>query len=252
MSGHSKWHNIRVRKTAADAARGKIYTRHARLIEMATRAGSNGDPATNASLRVAIDNAKADNVPNANIERAIKKGLGALKGEQMSEVVYAAYGPGGCAFLIECITDNRNRTLSNVKNVVTKHGGNWAESSAVLWMFERKGVVVASKAETAKALEEMELELIDFGAEEMEASGATLSVTTDAHNWSQIRDFLKGNGWSVEAAGLKYLPTQKQAVADAQTARKVVEFIALIDEDEDVTDVHTNAEMTAEAAAALG
>ena len=123
MSGHSKWHNIRVKKTAADAARGKVYTKHAKLIEIAAQRG--GDPATNASLRAAIDNAKADNVPNANIERAIKKGTGALKGAQMEEVMYAAMGPGSTALLIECLTDNKNRTLTNVKIAASKNGGNF-------------------------------------------------------------------------------------------------------------------------------
>src|SRR3989344_5872361 len=144
MSGHSKWHNIRVKKTAADAARGKVFTRHAKLIEIAAQRG--GDPTMNPSLRTAIDNAKADSVPNANIDRAIKKGTGELKGERMEEIVYAAMGPLGTAYLIECLTDNKNRTLSNVRMAISKNGGTFAESSSVLWMFARKGVVVA-KAE---------------------------------------------------------------------------------------------------------
>ena len=143
MSGHSKCANIRVKKTAQDAKRGKIFTRHARLIEMAASVGG-GDPRSNASLRVAIDNAKEDSVPNDNIERAIKKGTGALKGEAMQEVLYAAYLPGGVACLIECLTDNRNRTTANVKNTVSKHGGNFAETASVQWMFQRKGLVVPS------------------------------------------------------------------------------------------------------------
>ncbi len=252
MSGHSKWANIRVKKTAMDAKRGKVFTRHAKLIEMAVRASGNGDPDSNPSLRVAMDNARADNVPNANIDRAIKKGLGEMKGEQMSEIVYAAYGPGGAAFLIECLTDNRNRTLASIKGIINKHGGNWAESGAVLWMFERKGMVVAHKAETAKELEEMELELIDFGAQDMEASGDSLTVTTGATEWTQIRDFLKNNGWTIDSSGLKYLPTQKHAVADVETAKKVLGFVEAIEEDEDVSEVHTNADMSAEVAAQLG
>ncbi len=126
MSGHSKWANIRVRKTAQDKVRGKIYTRHAKFIEIAARA-KGGDPVTNPSLRTAIDNAKADNVPNANIDRAIKKGTGDLKGEQMAEIMYAAYGPGGVACLIECLTDNKNRTLANLKTAMNKHDGNFTE-----------------------------------------------------------------------------------------------------------------------------
>jgi len=246
MSGHSKWHNIRVRKTAQDAVRGKIYTRHARLIEMAARAGA--DPGMNPALRTAIENAKADHVPNANIERAVKKGSGELKGEQMAEVMYAAYGPGGVACLIECLTDNKNRTLSNVKMVIHKHGGNWADSASVLWMFQRKGLVSAKKTEASKMqdLEEVELELIDFGAEEVEVADDVLTVATDLNHWARVRDFLKENGYEVLSAGLKYLPAQKAEVKDGETARKLLDFVSALEEDDDVSEVHTNAEISEE------
>ena len=244
MSGHSKWANIRVRKTAQDKVRGKIYTRHAKFIEIAARA-KGGDPVTNPSLRTAIDNAKADNVPNANIERAIKKGTGDLKGEQMAEIMYAAYGPGGVACLIECLTDNKNRTLTNLKTAINKHGGNFAESGSVLWMFERKGVVTA-KIPAGKNVEEMELELIDFGAEDIDATGDTLAVTTDAANWTKVRDFLKQNGFEVLESGQKYLPKQKMAVTDAETAQKLFHFVEIIEEDDDVSEVHTNADISEE------
>ena len=250
MSGHSKWHNIRVKKTAADAKRGKVYTRHARLIEMAARGGA--DPGMNSSLRVAIDNAKADNVPNANIDRAIKKGSGELGGEQMAEIVYAAYGPGGAAFLIECLTDNRNRTLSNLKMVINKSGGNFAESSSVVWMFDRKGIVSAKKSGIShQSLEELELELIDFGAEDVEAADDTVTVTTDSQNWTKVRDFLKQNGYEILTAGLKYVPNQKTAVTDLVTAQKVMHVIEAIEEDDDVSEVHTNADISEEIVAQL-
>jgi YebC/PmpR family DNA-binding regulatory protein len=247
MSGHSKWANIRVRKTAQDKARGKIYTRHARLIEMAARGGD--DPATNNTLRVAVESARADNVPNANIERAIKKGSGALGGEQMAEVVYAAYLPvrGGVsvACLIECLTDNRNRTNANLKGIVGKSGGSMAETNAVLWMFTRAGLVVAKAAEhmTPAAIEELELELIDFGAQDVEAAGETVSVTTGATEWPQIRDFLKQRNFVIQAAGLKYLPTQKAKVTEPEAVEKLIAFVDAIEEDDDVSEVHTNAEL---------
>lgn len=243
MSGHSKWANIRVRKTAEDAKRGKVFTRHARLVEMAVRAGG-PDMGTNSTLRTAVDNAKADNVPNANIERAIKKGSGELKGESMAEIVYAAYGPGGAAFLIECITDNRNRTVANVKSTVSAHGGHMAESNSVLWMFQRKGVVSAKgQGPGTKTIEEIELELIDFGAEDVSAAGDVIDVTTDGANWVKIRDFFKQNGYEILAAGSKYVPTQKADIKDAATAEKVAAFIEVIEEDDDVSEVHTNAEV---------
>ncbi len=249
MSGHSKWHNIRVKKTAADSVRGKVYTRHARLIEIAARAGG-GDPVMNASLRTAIDNAKADNVPNANIDRAIKKGTGELKGEQMAEITYAAYGPGSAAFLIECLTDNRNRTLTNVKMAIDKNGGHFAESASVMWMFERKGVVVATLP-AGKNPEELELELIDFGAENFEVTDGTIEVATGASDWSQIRDFLKKNQCEIVTAGLKFVPTQKAEIKDVETAKKVMRFMEAIEEDDDVSEVHTNADIAADIVANL-
>jgi YebC/PmpR family DNA-binding regulatory protein len=241
MSGHSKWHNIRVKKTAQDSLRGKVFTRHAKLIEIAAQRG--GDPSMNPSLRTAIDNAKADSVPNVNIDRAVKKGTGALKGAMMEEMVYAAMGPQGTAYLIECLTDNKNRTLGNVRTAIQKNGGHFAESSSVLWMFARKGVVIAKIAAGGKKLEEMELELIDFGAEDMEVDGEELIVTTDMTNWTPVRDFLKSNGYEISSAGLQYVPTQKVTVSDAETAEKVMNLVAAIEEDDDVSEVFTNAEI---------
>jgi YebC/PmpR family DNA-binding regulatory protein len=244
MSGHSKWHNIRVKKTAEDAKRGKVYTRHAKLIEMAARSG--GNPDMNPGLRTAIDNAKADNVPNANIDRAIQKGTGELKGAAaIEEVAYAAYGPGGVACLIECLTDNKNRTLSNLKLAIGKSGGTWAESGAVAWMFERKGVVTATKTGLSPAaLEELELELIDFGAENLELDGAILTVTTDLSSWTGIRDFLKKQGFEIVQSGLRLLPTQKQAITDSAVAKKLLDFVEAIEADDDVSEVFTNAEFS--------
>lgn len=240
MSGHSKWHNIRVKKTAADKARGKIYTRHAKLIEIAAQRG--GDPDMNPSLRTAIDNAKADNVPNANIERAIKKGTGELKGDKMEEVVYAGYGPGNTALVIECLTDNKNRTLGNLKVALTKNGGSFAESSAVLWMFERKGMVRAARAGGGMS-DDLQLRLIDAGAEDMEADEGLLTVTTDMAAWTSVRDVLKGEGYEIRSAGLTYVPVQKAVIGDEDTADKLLRLVEAVEEDEDVSEVHTNAEM---------
>jgi YebC/PmpR family DNA-binding regulatory protein len=245
MSGHSKWHNIRVKKGAADAKRGKIFTRHAKLIEIVAQKG--GDPSMNPSLRVAIDNAKADSVPNANIERAIKKGSGELKGDRMEEVVYAGYGPGNTALLIECLTDNKNRTLSNIKVALTKNGGSFAESSSVLWMFERKGVVTAKDPRSkSQDPNDLELGLIDAGAEDIEHDDDMLSVTTDMTNWTKVRDYLKQNGFEVQSAGLKYMPMQKAEIKDLATAQKLMHMIDVIEEDDDVSEVHTNADISEE------
>ena len=237
MSGHSKWHNIRVKKTAADKARGKVYTKHAKMIEIAAQKG--GDPTTNTALKNAIAEAKADSVPNANIERAIKKGTGELKGEKMEEVLYACMAPGGIACLIECLTDNTNRTLANVKVAITKNGGTFTESSSVLWMFARRGVVVAKGVMG----DELQLTLMDAGAEDIDASDGVVTVTTDIGAWKVVRDLLKNNGFAIESAGLRYVAQQKAPVPDEKTMEQLAEFVAALEEDDDVAEVHTNAEM---------
>ena len=245
MSGHSKWANIRVKKTAQDAKRGKVFTRHARLIEIVARTGG-GDVTSNAALRSAIDNAKSESVPNANIERAIKKGTGELKGEAMQVVVYEAYGPAGAAFIIECLTDNKNRTLSNVKMILSKNGGRFAENGSVMWMFQRAGVIAARseklEVNSEKFLEELELELIDKGADDFDVSGDHLQVMTDMTHWVGVRDFLQAQGFEIESAGLQFVAKQTAPV-DAATFEKVHALMDLLEEDDDVSEVHTNAVM---------
>ena len=247
MSGHSKWHSIKHKKGVADARRGKIFTRHAKLIEIAAREGGGGDSGMNPRLVTAIENAKAENVPNANIERAVKKGTGELKGEQTAAVTYEAYGPGGAACIIECLTDNRNRTLSNVRSAIERRGGKWAVSGAVLFLFARKGVVVGR----GNVRDALELELIDAGAEDIERSGDIVSVTTGPADWSKVRAVLRNAGCAVEEAGLKYVARQTVPVTDADTARKLVTFVEAIEEDEDVSEVHTNAEISEDTMAQL-
>ena len=236
MSGHSKWANIRVKKTAQDAKRGKIFTRHAKLIEIAARAGGE-DPSMNATLQTAIENAKAENVPNANIERAIKKGTGSLKGEAMAEILYAAYGPGNTAYLIECLTDNRNRTLANIRSIIDKNGGRFAETGSVQWMFERKGLVVAEQSTWS---DDVELELMDLGAEDIDRADGLVSVKTGQNDWTKVRDFFKEKGFDVKESGLKYFAKDSLEITDPAMVEKIHTFIEKIEEDDDVSDVCTN------------
>jgi len=268
MSGHSKWANIRIRKGAQDAKRNKIYTRHARLIEMAARAGA--DPKTNSSLRTAIENAKAESVPNDNIERAIKKGSGELKGEAMQEVLYAAYlplrssdlsrevrgtkwegaeggGPGGIACLIECLTDNRNRTTANLKLIISKHGGNFADTGSVLWMFERRGIVTVENGKWKMENEQdvLELELIDLGAEDVGMDDQMVRVIASVSDWGKVRDFLKSKGFEILSAGLSYIPKQMTEISDPALQEKLEKFVEAVEEGDDVSEVYTNAEISA-------
>ena len=247
MSGHSKWSTIKHKKGAADAKRGKIFTKHAKLIEIAAREGGGSDISMNAALATAVENAKADNVPNANIERAVKKGSGELKGDITEEVLYEAYAPGGAACIIECLTDNKNRTLANVRSTIEKRGGKWAESGSVMYMFDRKGVVIAK----GSIDDDTELALIDMGAEDIEQSDDMVSITTNAASWNTVRDLLKEKGLEVEEAGLKYIAQQNVPVADAETAQKLLNFMQAIEEDEDVSEVHSNADIQDDIAAQL-
>ena len=246
MSGHSKWASIKHKKGAADAKRGKIFTRHAKLIEISAREGGSGDPSMNPSLKAAIDNAKAENVPNMNIDRAVKKGSGELKGNLTVAVIYEAYGPGGAAVIVECLTDNKNRTLSSVKSTIEKRGGKWAESGSVMWMFEKKGIVIA-KAD-GELSDEVQLELIDAGAEDFEASDGTVIVTTGAVDWPKVRDAIKSAGMELEEAGMKYVAKQSAEISDVESAKKLMNFVEELEADEDVSEVHTNADITEEIA----
>lgn len=239
MSGHSKWSTIKHKKGAADAKRGKIFTKHAKLIEIAAREGGGGDIEMNSALYSAVENAKADNVPNANIDRAIKKGTGELKGEATVGVTYECYGPNGTACIIECLTDNKNRTLANVRSTIEKRGGKWAESGSVAFMFERKGVVVAEGSMN----DELELALIEAGADDISTDDGFISIETDATKWNNVRDTLKHAGLEVKEAGLKYVAQQSIEVTDKETAEKVLNFIEAIEEDDDVSEVHTNADI---------
>ncbi len=231
---------------ASDAKKGKAYTKYARLIEIAAREGG-GDPVTNVRLRSLIDAAKAESVPNANIDRAIKKGTGALKGEAMQGVTYEAYGPAGAAFIIECLTDNKNRTLSNVKMILSKNGGRFAENGSVMWMFSRAGVIAARneklKIDNEKFLEQLELSLIDLGAEDFDVEGDGIHVTTDSAHWSGVRDFLKTQNFEIVSAGLQYVAKQT-APLDSATFERVHMLMDLLEEDDDVSEVHTNALLT--------
>ncbi|MBU0766718.1 YebC/PmpR family DNA-binding transcriptional regulator [Patescibacteria group bacterium] len=248
MSGHSKWASIKHKKGATDAKRGKIFTRHAKLIEICAREGGSGDPGMNPSLKTAIDNAKSENVPNINIDRAVKKGTGELKGDQTVAVTYEAYAPSGAAIIIECLTDNKNRTLSSVKSTIEKRGGKWAESGSVMWMFEKKGVVIGKGNPIS---DDTELALIDAGAEDINSSDGLIEIKTEATNWSKVRDALKEAGYEVKEAGMKYIAKQEADISNAESARKLMDFIDAIEEDEDVAEVHTNANISDEVAAQL-
>jgi YebC/PmpR family DNA-binding regulatory protein len=238
MSGHSKWHSIKHKKGAADAKRGKIFTRHANLITIAARAGG-GDPDMNSSLRLAIDNAKKENVPNDNIERAIKRGTGEDKGAtQIEELKYEGYGPGKTAVIVECLTDNKNRTLTNIRTIFNKSGGNLGESGSVAWMFERKGVITINAE--GNNPDDVELTAIDAGAEDIEREDNIIEVYTASNNLTTVAENLKNAGFEPENAEVQMIPKQTVKIEDENTAKKVLDFMDALEDDPDVSNVSSN------------
>lgn len=237
MSGHSKWHSIKHKKGAADAKRGKVFTKHAKLITIAARGG--GDPDMNPSLRLAIDNAKADNVPNANIDKAIKKGTGEDKsGAAMVESTYEGYGPGGIALYIQVITDNKNRTVASVRSILTKHGGSLGESGCVAWMFEKKGLILARFPEMDG--DEAELMAIDAGAADISREEDMMEVYTEVSDLSRVASALRESGFEVESQEITFIPKDEVKIEDKETVGKILRLMEALDDDDDVTNVSSN------------
>jgi YebC/PmpR family DNA-binding regulatory protein len=247
MSGHSKWHSIKHKKAAEDKKKGKIFTKHAKLIAVAARKGA--DPDTNPALRTAIDNARAENMPFENIDRAIKKGSGESKdAAQIDEVMYEGYGPGGVALYIEALTDNRNRTIANLKMIFGKKGGNLGAAGSVGYMFQRRGLVEVPIEETSnqKTAEEIELAAIEAGAEDVKRTDGLIAIYTAPQDVMQAKKKLEAAGIKVEAARLTYLPTTEVPVNDPDTAKKLMELIEAIEEDDDVSAVYSNESISEE------
>jgi len=243
MSGHSKWNTIKHKKAATDKKRGKIFTKHAKLVAIAAHGG--GDPGMNPGLRAAIENARAENMPHDNIERAIKKGTGESKDSaQFEEVIYEGYGPGGVALYIETLTDNRNRTISNVKLIVSKKGGNMGAAGSVGYMFQKKGLI--SVPLEGKNKDEIELAAIDAGASDIKEEGESLEIYTDPQSLMLVRAALEKAGIKTESAGLTYVPTTEVLISDPESAKKLLDLIEAVEEDEDVTTVYSNADIPKE------
>lgn len=234
MAGHSKWHSIKHKKGANDAKRGKIFTKHARLITLAAKNGD--DPDLNALLRAAIDNAKAANVPNDNIQRAIDKASGANSDTQMFEMTYEAYGPNGVAFLIDAITDNKNRTITSVRTILNKNGGSLGESGSVSYMFKLRGVIVGQ----GEINDELSLEILDLGAEDIEQSDDGFVVTTDPSNMLSVRSAIESANVTIDSAEIAKVADTEIEISDKTIEEKILKLISKLEEDDDITDVYTN------------
>jgi YebC/PmpR family DNA-binding regulatory protein len=237
MSGHSKWHSIKHQKGAADARRGKLFARLARQIEVAARAGG-GDIDANPTLRTMVQKARDASMPKDNIERAIKRGTGELEGVRYESVTYEGYAPNGVAVLVECLTDNRNRTGAEVKNVFTRNGGSLAEPGAVAWQFERKGVLTLDKL--AADEDTLMMTTLDAGAEEINDLGETWELTTEPSDLHAVRDALDAAGIAVTSTDLTMLPGQTVPLADSAAAKGVLRVLDALEEHDDVQNVYAN------------
>ncbi|MGM0452531.1 MAG: YebC/PmpR family DNA-binding transcriptional regulator [Thermodesulfobacteriota bacterium] len=247
MAGHSKWANIKHKKSAEDAKRGKIFTRIVKEIIVAARLGG-GDPNANPRLRTAIQSAKANNVPKDNVERAIKKGTGELEGVNYEETVYEGYGPGGAAVFVESLSDNKNRTVADVRHIFSKHGGNLGENGCVSWMFDKKGWIPVKKDD---ASEETLMEVaLDAGAEDIREDDGIFEVLTPPDQFEDVKAALDEAQIPYENAEVTMLPQTTVALTGTD-AEKMLKLMNALDDYDDVQRVHTNADLPEEVFAAM-
>lgn len=242
MAGHSKWANIRRKKAGVDAQRSKIFSKINREITIAARDGG-GDLSGNPRLALAVDNAKSNNMPKDNIERAIKKGTGELEGESYEEMTYEGYGPGGIAYFVEVTTDNQNRTVGEIRHIFSKSGGNLGTTGSVGYLFEQKGIILITAEGTDS--DELMLEAIDAGAEDVKDEGETIEVTTAREDLFKVRTALEEAGYKIESAELNRIPSTQTAV-DSDTALSNFKLMEKLEENDDVSNVFTNLEMNEE------
>lgn len=238
MSGHSKWSSIKHKKAATDAKKGKEFSRVSRLISLAAKRG--GDPSMNSALSLAIEKAKAVNMPKTNIEKAIKKGTGELGGEAIEETLYEGYGPEGVAVLVDTASDNKNRTISEVRTTLTKHGGKMASSGAVAYNFERRGQIEIFLKGQKTDQEKIEEVVIDSGAKDFETEKDRLIVYTEPQNLATVKDFFDEKEIKVDSAELAYIPLREVEISDENKAKKIIGLIESLEDLDDVVNVYAN------------
>ncbi|MDT8380018.1 MAG: YebC/PmpR family DNA-binding transcriptional regulator [Desulfotignum sp.] len=239
MSGHSKWSTIKHKKGAADKKRGKIFTKLIKEITVAARMGG-GDPESNPRLRQAIAEAKAQNMPKENFERAIKKGTGELEGVSYEEIIYEGYGPGGVAVMVECLTDNRNRTIADVRYMFSKAGGNVGTDGCVAWMFDKKGLIAVNKEGVD---EDVLMEVaLDAGAEDIKDEGDVYEVITEPLEFDAVQEALDKAEIAYEVAEITMIPQTMTAVTGKE-AEQMIRFMEALDDCDDVQKFYTNADI---------
>ncbi|MBL7013325.1 MAG: YebC/PmpR family DNA-binding transcriptional regulator [Candidatus Marinimicrobia bacterium] len=236
MAGHSKWANIKHRKGAQDAKRGKIFTKIIKEITVAARMGG-GDPGSNPRLRKAVSNGRANNLPVDNIKRAIQKGTGELPGVSYEEATYEGYGPGGVAIMMEIITDNKNRTVAEIRHLMSKNNGNLGENGSVAWMFDRKGQIImdASVGEEDAVFEDA----LEAGADDFESEDGLYTVVTEPTNLMDVRDRLEAKGYEIKSAELDLIPKNLQKV-ETNDVPKILKLMEALDDNDDISHVYAN------------
>ncbi|MCA0982623.1 YebC/PmpR family DNA-binding transcriptional regulator [Halobacillus yeomjeoni] len=238
MAGHSKWSNIKRRKGAQDAKRGKLFMKLAREIFMAAKQGG-GDPDMNPNLRLAIDKAKSNNMPNDNIDRAVKKATGDLEGVNYEEYTYEGYGPGGVAVMVKVLTDNKNRTAADVRHAFNKNDGNLGENGCVSFMFNRQGYLVIDRSSTEADEEELMLEVIEAGADEMETSEEQFEIYTEPDSFSEVKASLEESGYAFETSEVTMIPETYTSL-DEEGVEKMLKLIDMLEDNDDVQEVYHN------------
>lgn len=236
MSGHSKWSTIKHKKGKTDAQRGKLFSKIVKEITSSAKKGG-GDPDGNPGLRLAIDKAKDANMPNDNIERAIAKGTGGGDGITMDEITYEGYGPGGVAILVECMTDNKQRTVAEIRHLFTKGGGNMGESGCVGWMFKKKGILTFEKGKIDE--DKLGMDAIEAGAEDINLEESVLEVLTKPEDFMKVRDVLKEKGFVAESSEISMFP-QSTIKLVGEDAHKVINLVKSFEDNDDVQNVHAN------------
>lgn len=242
MSGHSKWATIKHKKGAADKARGKLFAKMARQLEVASREGG-PDTTSNATLRTAVQKAKAAQMTNDAIERAIKRGSGQLDGDSYESITYEGYAPGGVALMVDTLTDNRNRTGAEIRNIFSKLGGSMAEPGAVGWQFSRRGVLVVTNG---PAEDDLVMAALEAGADDVEADGGSWRITCEPNAVFDVKAGLEAAGVAVESADSTMVASTTIDVTDAETAKKILRIMEALEDNDDVQDVYANFDISDE------
>ncbi len=240
MAGHSKWSNIKNKKCKADAARGKVFTKIGKEISIAAKAGS--DPEANSKLRDAIAKAKANNMPNDTVQRAIKRGAGELGDVNYEEIVYEGYAPGGVAVIVNTLTDNRNRTAGDVRYIFDKNGGSLGNSGCVAWMFDKKGLIIVEKQDSVDE-EELLMLALEAGAEDLITAEDSYEIYTDPATFSEVRLNLEKEGMVMASAEVTMIPQNTVNVSTEDDTYKINKMFEMFDDNDDVQDFYHNAEL---------